>query len=300
MGRGPSGGLELGMFMSVWGAAPDDVTVVGGQDNPPDSQAVLLTFDGETWLEPELPPGVPWLNWVAGVDDEVWAVGREGTVLRRVDAQWSLEPVPTDAELWGVWGSSLSDVWVVGGDPVLGPPTLLHWDGASWQSMPTPFLEPGVAALFKVWGRSADEVYVVGEDGAVAVFDGMEWTARANDSIAPLFAVWAAPAKNPVAVGGRSSARIVSIEADEAPGVTLSLPGLNGVWVDEAGVATVVGDRGTIGVVQPGQTEVELEDSGTLFLLHATFGFEGGPRYAVGGSFHDPPPKRGIILRSSQ
>ena len=82
-------------------------------------------------------------------------------------------------------------------------------------------------------------------------------------------------------------------------GQTLALPGLNGVWVDPIGGATAVGVQGTIYRIAEG-CELEQEPSNTNMVLHAVFGFSGGPRYAVGGSLLMPPPFVGVILQSAE
>jgi hypothetical protein len=219
--------------------------------------------------------------------------------LRRQGDAWSVVETPTQLELWGVWGDSASSLWVVGGEPIQGPPVMLRWDGESFTTVDTTFLPEDVRALFKVWGRAGDEVYAVGDAGAVAVWNGHDWTMRDNESIAPLFAAWAAADGPVMTVGGRANARIAHV-LDTVEGETLALPGLSGVWVDASGHATVVGDLGTIARVVSGSLAAEPEDSPTHHLLHATFGFDDGPRYAVGGSFHSSPPKSGVILRASE
>lgn len=292
-------GPELGMLMSVWGTAPDDLVVVGGQQRADGgSDAAMVVHDGMQWQPVALPPGTPWLNWVFGVDGEVWSVGRGGTVLRRRGETWSTIETPTELELWGVWGDSSTSLWVVGGEPIQGPPIMMRWEGDAFSIVDTSFLPEEVRALFKVWGRSANEVYVVGDMGAVAVYDGEAWTMRTNESIAPLFAIWGAEDGAVVTAGGRANARVAHVLETAVEGTTSELPGLSGVWVDASGLATVVGDLGTIARVAPGTLTLEPEVAPTHHLLHATFGFEGGPRFAVGGSFHDPPPKVGIVLRA--
>jgi hypothetical protein len=294
-------GPELGMLMSVWGSAPDDIIVVGGQEHADgESTAAMLAFDGAQWQPVDLPPGAPWLNWVFGIDGEVWSVGRGGTVLRREGGAWTLVETPTQLELWGVWGDSATSLWVVGGEPIAGPPVMLRWDGEAFSEVATSFLPEDVRALFKVWGRSADEVVAVGDAGAVVVWNGEAWALRANESIAPLFAAWAAPGDPIVTVGGRANGRIAHVLETVVQGETSTLPGLNGVWVDASGDATVVGDLGTIARVPAGSLTPDPEESPTHHLLHATFGFDGGPRFAVGGSFHAAPPKVGVILRSAE
>ena len=51
--------------------------------------------------------------WGAARDD-VYAVGKDGTVLRWDGVRWSRLAVPTDRAIFGVWGSGADDVYLVG------------------------------------------------------------------------------------------------------------------------------------------------------------------------------------------
>jgi hypothetical protein len=66
-----------------------------------------------------------------------------------------------------------------------------------------------------------------------------------------------------------------------------------------AGEATAVGNTGTIIRLAPGANEGERETSNTSDVLHAVYGFEGGPRFAVGGTLAGAPPFTGVILRNA-
>jgi photosystem II stability/assembly factor-like uncharacterized protein len=79
---------------------------------------------------------------------------------------------PAD-RFYGVWGTSESDVFVVGdaGDGSGG--IVLHYNG-SWTRMTLP---PSTPLLESVWGASATDVYAVGPSGTILHYDGMTWTA---------------------------------------------------------------------------------------------------------------------------
>ena len=103
-------------------------------------------------------------------DDQFWAVGEGGTVLRWDGMNWL--KVPTGAmggtaqNLRAVWGSAADDVWVVGTEA-----TILHWNGTRFEAR-----SPSAHyALNDVWGRSKSEVYAVGSGGVALRYDGNEW-----------------------------------------------------------------------------------------------------------------------------
>jgi hypothetical protein len=64
----------------------------------------------------------------------------------------------------GVWGSSSSDVFVVGVFTMGGTAgTVWHYDGSSWANMQAS--ENGT--ITAVWGTSFSDVYAVGANGTI-------------------------------------------------------------------------------------------------------------------------------------
>ncbi|MCA9683785.1 MAG: hypothetical protein KC457_16415 [Myxococcales bacterium] len=286
--------------MSVWGPSPDELYAVGGQPQP--GGGLILRYDGGgDWLPETLPADTPMLDWVFGPgagDGRIWAVGRAGAIMVREGGVWSAEASPTTKILWGVWGFDEGELWAVGGNGVSDVPVLLRRDGQSqsWSEVVYPDLGVDCYGLFKVWGMAADDVWVVGDRGATLHYDGVDWSAHPTAQAIDLISLWGSDAEGWVAVGGRSNGRIARLEGQEWNAQTLAISGLNGVWVDPDGPITLVGVGGTILSLTPGSFEVVAEDSPTQMVLHAVFGFSGGPRYAVGGSLLQPPPYVGIIL----
>lgn len=290
---------SLGALMSVWGPSASEVYAVGGQPEP-EGRATVLRFDGTTWSEEATPEGAAMLDWVFGVDDRVWAVGRAGTILVREAGTWASETSPTSRTLWGVWGASADELWAVGGDGTSDPPVLLRRDGASesWSEVELPALSVDTHGLFKVWGSAADDVWIVGDVGASLHYDGVAWTDYSTSDNVDLISVWGSPSEGIVGVGGRASGRIVRVVDGAWVGETYELPGFNGVWVSSEGTTTVVGNMGKILRVAAGGFEIVEETSGTPLVLHAVFGLDDGTRYAVGGSLLAAPPYTGVVLRS--
>jgi hypothetical protein len=90
--------------------------------------------------------------WAVSADD-VFAVGDNGTIVRRTDGNdWVAMSSGTTNHLRSVWGSSSSDVWAGGGSG-----TVLHFDGTSWS--PVSAQIPNVDSI---WGSSASNVWLVG------------------------------------------------------------------------------------------------------------------------------------------
>ena len=104
----------------IWGSSPNDIYAVGGYAGR--WGFVWHSTDGQTWTAVELPDDLP-------LTDEGELPG-----------------------FFKVWGSSASDVWVVGTHG-----TVLHYDGAAWSVVPSGTTE----LLFTVHGN-VDTVAIVG------------------------------------------------------------------------------------------------------------------------------------------
>ncbi len=114
---------------AVWVEGPDDLVVAG-------EGGLVRRWD------PTLGEGGNWLvESLGGVESDLtdlwgnrsegqWVVGDRGVIAKWDDttARWNVQLFPNN-ELTGgtkieaVWGTSLTDVWAVGGDMIL------HWDG---------------------------------------------------------------------------------------------------------------------------------------------------------------------------
>jgi hypothetical protein len=90
--------------------------------------------------------------------------------------EWTVESVPTRANLRAIWGSSPSEVFAVGDSG-----TVLHFDGTSWTKLDFPF---GNVSLIDVHGSSASDVYAVG-GGQLYRYDGAVWSAFVPQPGAP-------------------------------------------------------------------------------------------------------------------
>ncbi len=287
-----------GALLSVWGDGTDAVWTVGGQ---PDAGAAWRRGDAE-WVPVEIPDG-PLLNWVHGVDGEVWMVGNEGRALRSVGGgPFTATDTGTHLPLWGVWAAAADDVWAVGGDAAQTTdpePALLRWDGEAWSPVALPEVDRGLPALFKVWGSSASNVFAVGSNGVALRYDGSAWTQTLTGSGRDLISLWGRAADEIVAVGGRDVGVVARWDGAGWTSETLRSPGLNGIWMDGEGVATFVGDRGHVYRMEPNGEPVR-EPTEVGELLHGVWGDGAGFRVAVGGSLMRSPPWTGVAIESGE
>jgi hypothetical protein len=102
--------------------------------------------------EPYIPPSTE-----GPCGETTWPEGYSG---------WEVVCAAADAgHFLSVWGSSPSDVYIVGGKPskegIPGETAIWHWDGATL----APIESPGKERAWWVFGTDADHVFVVGERG---------------------------------------------------------------------------------------------------------------------------------------
>jgi hypothetical protein len=238
-----------GALLSIWaepGLTPA-VYVVGADTND-GAGPTFLRMGGEGWVRvPVATSGTLW--WVTGAGDQVFAAGTHGLVVRYDPSSGGVTDIspPVDATLYGVWGSSATDVWTVGGnvDGTLPRTALWHYDGNAWTSVDQPAAANN-RTLFKVWGAAADDVWACGQAGLLLHFDGSAWSVVDSATFESLFTVHgSAPT---VAVGGSVQPTIVEkapqgFVADAVPSGSQTM---RGVFVPSQGDAWSCGLGATV------------------------------------------------------
>ncbi|MFT5431843.1 MAG: hypothetical protein ACI9OJ_002541 [Myxococcota bacterium] len=174
-------GADVGLLNWVHGFDNGDLIIVG-------EEGTILDRTGGTWSEQAAPNQENlWGVWGASSDD-VFAVGGSGTdpsaatLHRRQNGTWqnipsgtgmAVDPERPTRAFFKVWGSSASDVWVVGQSGAV-----VHFDGSDWKAHHT-----GTAKdLIAVWGTGPQHVVAVGgrNNAVIAVYRG-EWTLVEDD-----------------------------------------------------------------------------------------------------------------------
>jgi uncharacterized repeat protein (TIGR01451 family) len=122
---------------------------------------------------------------------DVFAVGDYGTILHYDGETWSAMDSGTTRDLSGVWGSRGDDVFAVGANG-----TVLHYDGATWSAMDS----GNTSDLWGIWGSSGANVFAVG-GSTILHYNGLAWSAMSSGTIGWLRGVWGSSASNVFAVG---------------------------------------------------------------------------------------------------
>jgi len=189
-------------LFGVWGARPDNVLAVGGDESNPDASGVILRFNGTTWSAEDLttthPDGFPLLFKVWGrSDSEVYAVGARGVILRYDGAVWTTLPSPTTRSLFTVHGTD--DLIVACGGSQSG--VIVESTGGG-------FTDVSFEGVLQMNGASAstERVVTVGREGAVAFRGAGGWanqdTALNLDLVFDYHAAWIDPTGGVWVAGG--------------------------------------------------------------------------------------------------
>lgn len=295
------------------------------------ADGLVLRFDGTTWCRyAPVTDRFLWWTWGASPTD-VYAGGDDGTLVHYDGARWTKVALPIGANqtVWGIWGSGGEDVWLVGGNAMLGGPGFILRGSAKqgFSAVPadddpaTPKGTPksGLLAadlkfnLFKAWGAAADDVWIVGDRGEAIHWDGHAFAGRVlkRGDLDPgeppdrLFTVSGSASNDIYAVGGNQNGVVFHYDGSTwSPIQEPSLPPLNGVSALAGEDTLVVGFQGTVrrrnGATWIGENITETMASGRVPDFHAVAQLGGGRAFAVGGEMlKAAPPRKGAIAYRS-
>jgi hypothetical protein len=276
-------------LMSVDGTSSKDVWAVGADKG---SGPLVVHWDGAAWTQMKTGyTGDLW--WVhAFPSGPVFFAGAGGQILRYDGQKFERLEVPfalARQTIFGLWGSSPSDVYAVGGSA--GREGFVwHYDGASFTSidLPTdvPRLSSGeVPGLFKVWG-SASDVWVVGGSGTILHKRGADpFVNVPSGTNETLFTVHGAGG-DVVVVGGTSNGFALLGNANAFKDASPSQSGiLQGVYEAPVGNVWASGEKGLVYQLVAGR--LETIDTGLAVAvgsLHSVYVDEKGGVWSVGGN----------------
>ncbi len=202
-----------------------------------------------------------------------YAVGENGTIIHFDGSIWTTTGKPTEENLYGIWGSSGTDIFAVGDNS-----TIVRYNG-SW----TNITDHGLPAvnLRDVWGSSANDVYAVGEGGFIAHYDGTTWTQVTHSLTSEtLHGIWGNASNNYVAVGEEGTIlRYNGSWSKVTPCPTIE--DLSEIWGSASNNIYAVGASGTI--IHYGDSGwEEITSSPTAANLRGIWGSSADNIFAVG------------------
>lgn len=285
-------------LMSVWGSSASDVWAVGG--DPDGTGPAVLHWDGAGWTRLSTAgagadTGDLW--WVFGfAGGPVYMGGSSGRILRWQDGAFTRLTTPTTDSVFGIWGSSPTDVWAVGGAEG-GASGGFAWklDGDAF--VPAAGFPAGVAergACWKVSGSGPDDVWIVGTDGLAIRWNGLAFDELDLDTGESLFTVTQAGGQF-AAAGGFGTGLLLELEDGAWTNVAPSgIPGLIGVARSADGGGLAVGTFGTV-LERRGGAWREIDGPATEEALHAVWIDPDGGAWIVGGQVQASPLVRGVL-----
>lgn len=201
-------GLDLPLMNWVHSLDSDTAVMVG-------NAGTIVRVDQGTWtLEDSGTDQDLWGVWGESPDD-LWAVGGQGrsdgqqTVLRFQNGAWTdVTPTlerPGVFAFFKVWGTSASDVFIVGQRGAI-----LHWNG-------TELVEQSAGTsddLIALWGVAPDRIVAVGgrNNGVIAIYDGTEWTSESLAPLPGLNGIWMRNEARAHVAGNNGTLGIVDLE----------------------------------------------------------------------------------------
>jgi hypothetical protein len=194
MGRAPFGNRFA--RARVWGSAGELVVVDGG--------ARALRWDGTTWsaTEKAVPGQRVYAVWRQGKDDLFGLMTDEeygaGSIARWNGAGWTTLVSVLGLRFASIWAGKGDDVFAVGRASPLDAAVIVHGVGAATWSVKLPGIEE---SLNSVWGSGGDDVFTVGTGGAIAHWDGSDWTSMDAGTGAWLTSVWGSGPEDVFVVG---------------------------------------------------------------------------------------------------
>jgi hypothetical protein len=272
-------------LLSVHGTAANDVWAVGSDGG---RTGAIVHWDGKAWtrLESGTTNDLWWVHAFSPTD--VFMAGSGSTIFRWDGTKLARMATPGVAAhtVYGLWGSSASDIWAVGGRA--GHHGFLwHFDGKAWSDFPLPDDVPldstgQLPSLFKVWGRSASDIYAVGSNGLMLHFDGKVWARIATQTDELLFTV-AGFGDDLVVVGGSNSG--VALDKDGKRMGPSKAPLLQGVDVAADGTIWACGAGGAVWQRKNGTwKQLDLGADDPPQSLHAVWVDPAGGVWTVGGN----------------
>lgn len=190
-------------IFGVWGQRAERVFAVGGDIGEPDTSGVIWHFDGAQWTKQDTSAlganGIPVLYKVWGrSENEVYACGARGTLLRFDGANWTALPTPTTRTLFTVHGND--SLVVACGGAQSG--VIVESTGGNFSNV-TP---AGALQMNGVFVPATGAPITVGLEGAIALRGSGGWAADDTglnlDLTLDYHAAWIDPQGGIWAVGG--------------------------------------------------------------------------------------------------
>lgn len=174
---------------AIWAADSNHIWAVGRKGN-------IVSYNGQTWTQTTLDPGVVF-EAISGTDaNNVWAVGSNQTIYRFDGANWSREYTNYSLNTWITGISMLNDSsgWASGTDGLL-----YKYNGTNW-------IANGLSDATSIQDinvLSANQAWAFGGYGRILKYDGSTWQKQAVINDADYYGSYALDSNNVWVVGSK-------------------------------------------------------------------------------------------------
>lgn len=285
-----------GALLSLWGTSSSDVWTVGG-DARDGSGPMVLHYDGTSWKRMQTGQTSGDLWWVFGfAGGPIFMGGSGGVVLQYQGGTFTKMTTPGTDTVFGLWGTSASEMWAVGGNrDTRGFAWRLQ--GGAWTAEPSlPAADVVDASIWKAFGRTATDVWLVGSKGVSFHWNGSALEKGTTGVGTSLFTVHA-NASRFAAVGGDVSGIVVENDGTGWKSATSNATyGLTGVCLGQGESGYAVGQYASIVARDASGWHEESTKISIRQDLHGVWIDPSGGVWAVGGHTASFPLTEGVLL----
>lgn len=156
----------------------------GGKVFPAGQSGEFMRCTGSSCIQETSRPSMVDINGVWGTSStDLWVVGLEPMIHHSVAVNTWIGYSTSGSKFRAVWGSGANDIWAVGDSALCA-----HYTGVSWGSCPA-----GLSGnLAGISGRSSSDIWIVGSSGTVFHWNGASFVQESAGG-ADMRAVWVTP-----------------------------------------------------------------------------------------------------------
>ncbi|WP_394839413.1 hypothetical protein LVJ94_21235 [Pendulispora rubella] len=136
---------------AIWGSSTGKIYAVGGGSTAPG--IVYATTGDDAWSQVDNTHGA--LHAIWGIGDDIYAVGASIILRSHAGGPFVQQDTTMGGIFYGVWGSSVDDIYVVGGRG-----KILHSSNGSVWTEESPSAD--AVDFYSIWGSGPDDVYAAG------------------------------------------------------------------------------------------------------------------------------------------
>ena len=245
----------------------------------PKAETVQAASDAWEWQGPLSEGKHIYGIWGSSASD-IFAVGQSGVILHYDGSDWATMDSGTSTDLFGIWGTSASDVFVVGNTA-----TILHYNGSGWSAVASGLPQSSEYNLFCIWGSSSTDIYAGSSGGKIIHYDGSDWTSGGTGIGGIILDIWGTSATDVFATS--SWGNILHYNGTDWSEMDSPLtPGSNqnlyGVWGSSSSDVFAVG-RNSVALHYDGTGWTQMDTSAiSNIILQSVWGSGSGDVFAVG------------------